>query len=502
MRKRIGQFYGVHVSLQSALAACLILFGPQDIHAQTLQNPRDAVLRLSSDIRSLSDSEPAVLRIDTQLRLAGALGRLYPRISADLLYAIPSQLGELHNRDLEDSIRLQVVKAWIPINLTSAVSFAHSMPARSTYVDYKARAFDTVVSAAVVGDRTLATDIINDALRDNVINLSLLQERLHEYVFVSDYGQALATFDLLLKSFPTRNATDTDVLQLISCTRELATVSSPLVARSVSLMVEAVNEPHFNALSTQHITASMKINGKITETESTKATLLTQIAALASYVNDDSVGKYKHLLSQYGFNGNSAGDADALVASDPPVVTYTHNTTSSEPSYPDRPALTQQMLALPPESALSVVRAASSVNTQGALYASFLRRPDLSDYLRDIGQEEALSAAEHMEDGDTKEGLLDVLLRSFLDKGKTREASVSLDTLAAMGSRFCSANWSLPANNFQWRRCLSLYEGTASYLAKTPTAARLIIKDPGLIDRLALARLSFQVSKLTRRRTS
>ncbi len=434
----------------AVIVLALLLFAPQPPESSAEQKQVEV---LTTQIRRLAASEPAIYGIDTRLRTAEVVAGKYPKRARELLQDAEAELSGVISQDERDRIRIRIIHAFAPLDLEEAERLAKSLR-RGADVDYIARAYDEIYSCFEQRPAQ-AREIVSRGLAAGAFRMNSASRLVEDQIKSSPEG-ATAMFSEILGAFPIESPSSEDVLYLLQETRNIAKLNR-------ALAIEAIDK----ALSAA-VSESLRIPASEDKKKNPRATrerMFHEIVAVLESIDPALLKRYK----------------DAHQQLDLPVLPEKEEKPKEEKNDDGEPDLSP----LPYSEALARARKLGP-GFRAIVLITISRREELTAQQRASVATEALSAADQMSPSEGRLIVLAMISRDFARRGELANAGLAAQLLLETHNKVCAcaaARCRYASEDFD---CMQNVEDFAEYLDEFKVSA----------DALSLDNISLQARML------
>ena len=248
---------------------------------------------LIQQVRDITGAEPALLSVDTQIRLAAATAKLHPKKAYDAARDAASLLLTLPDPETRGQLGVRLVEVLRQIDIEEARRFVMSMEPRQNgvYRDAKAEALDFVVRYWIPRDRKRALDVLTEGLGAGAFRSESVRE-LMDLLAAEDPAAVPGLFAVLLSSFQENDATDRDCLLLLRRGAQLAPADSPLAVEAARKILRALDSKRFQEDPEWRVAGQYKVDGSPVRVESAREAIQLEVAALLASSSPETFRQY------------------------------------------------------------------------------------------------------------------------------------------------------------------------------------------------------------------
>jgi hypothetical protein len=260
---------------------------------------RKQVETLIQQVRDVTGAEPALLSVDTQIRLAAATAKLHPRKALEAARDAASLLLTLPDAGTRGQLGVRLAEVLRQIDPEEARRFVLSMEPRAVsgaYRDTKAEALDFVVRYWIPRDRKRAVEVLSEGIGAGAFRVESVRE-LMDLLLAEEPSAVPGLFAVLLAAFPEADATDRDCLLLLRRAAQVAPADSALAVEAARKILRALDSKRFQEDPEWRVAGQYTVDGSTVKAESAREAILLEVAGLLAAFSPQTYKQYAERFS-------------------------------------------------------------------------------------------------------------------------------------------------------------------------------------------------------------
>ena len=260
---------------------------------------RQQVEALIQQVRDVTGAEPALLSVDTQIRLAAATAKLHPKKALEAARDAGSLLLTLGDPETRGQFGVRLAEVLRQIDPEEARRFVLSMeprPRSGVYRDTKAEALDFVVRYWIPRDRKRAVEVLSEGLGAGAFRAESVRE-LMDLLGAEDPAAVPGLFAVLLAAFPEEGATDRDCLLLLRRAAQVAPADSALAVEAAKKVLRALDSKRFQEDPEWRVAGQYSVGGSAVRAESAREAIRLEVAGLLATFSPETYNQYAERFS-------------------------------------------------------------------------------------------------------------------------------------------------------------------------------------------------------------
>ncbi|HXB70773.1 MAG TPA: hypothetical protein VNY05_21245 [Candidatus Acidoferrales bacterium] len=260
---------------------------------------RKQVESLIQQVRDVTGAEPALLSVDTQIRLAAATAKLHPKKALEAARDAGSLLLTLGDPETRGQLGVRLTEVLRQIDPEEARRYVLSMERRTVsgayrdgvYRDTKAEALDFVVRYWIPRDRKRAVEVLSEAIGAGAFRAESVQE-LMDLLGAEEPAAVPGLFAVLLAAFPEEGATDRDCLLLLRRAAHVAPAASALAVEAARKILRALDSKRFQEDPEWRVAGQYSVGGSTVKAESARDAIRLEVAGLLATFSPETYNQY------------------------------------------------------------------------------------------------------------------------------------------------------------------------------------------------------------------
>ena len=319
----------------------------------SLASPADRkqVESLIQQVRDASSAEPALLSVDTLIRLSTATVKLHPKKSLEAARDAGSLLLTLPDPETRGAFGVKVTEVLRQADPEEARRFMLAMEPRrtsGTYRDTKAEALDLVARYWIPRDPKRALEVISEALGAGAFRAECIKE-LMDHLTTEDPPAVPAVFGLMLAAFPEDDATDRDCLLLLRRAAQAAPFSQALAVEAARKVLRALESKRFREDPARRIEGHYSLRGREITVDGGRDAILLEAGAFLAAYSPESFAALKEKFGRWDLENVPPAEALGFATAESLVV---YPRTNADAQIP----LAHLILMQPPVSLMEVIQ--------------------------------------------------------------------------------------------------------------------------------------------------
>ena len=260
---------------------------------------RKQVQALIQQVRDVTGAEPALLSVDTQIRLAAATAKLHPQKALEVARDAGSLLLTLGDPETRGQFGVRLAEVLRQIDPEEARRYVLSMePRRASgiYPDTKAEALDIVVRYWVPRDRKRALEVLSEGIGAGAFRAESVKE-LMDLLGAEEPAAVPGLFAVLLAAFPQEGATDRDCLLLLRQAAQVAPADSALAVEAARKILRALDSKRFQEDPEWRVAGQYSVRGVTVTVDSARAAIDLEVAGLLAAFSPETFNQYAERFS-------------------------------------------------------------------------------------------------------------------------------------------------------------------------------------------------------------
>lgn len=255
---------------------------------------RKQIEALIQEVRDITVTEPALLSVDTQIRLAAVAAKLDPKKALETARDAGSLLLTLPDAETRGQFGVRLTEVLRQVDPEEARRFVLSMEPRAAsgmYRDTKAEALDYVVRYWIPRDRKRALEVLSQGIGAGAFRAESIRE-LMDLLVAEDPAAAPGLFAVMLAAFPEDQATDRDCLILLRRAAQVAPLDSVLAVESARKILRALDSKRFQEDPDWRIAGQYRVDGGIVKAESGREAIQLEVEGLLAQFSPETYNQY------------------------------------------------------------------------------------------------------------------------------------------------------------------------------------------------------------------
>jgi hypothetical protein len=283
---------------------------------------RKQVEALIQQVRDITGAEPAMLSVDTQIRLAAATARLHPKKALEAAHDAGSLLLTLPDPETRGEFGLRLTGVLRQIDPEEARRYVVSMEPRTAsgiYRDTKAEALDIVARYWIPRDRKRAMQVVSEGIGAGAFRAESIKE-LMDVLGAEDPPAVPGLFAVMLAAFPEEGATDRDCLLLLRRAAQAAPYAPALAVEAARKILRALDSKRFREDPGWRIEGHYSAGGREVKAYGARDAILFEVAGFLAAFGPDDYAQFKDRFNRWDLSGVKPGDAIAFSAEESLVL--------------------------------------------------------------------------------------------------------------------------------------------------------------------------------------